>query len=287
MRSKLYALVAGFALAMTGAVIAQQSTVSGSSSRPRFQAVGVGTAAPAAGNLTASGTVTAGALTTAGALSAANVVSTGSANPSVAASSVTLAGGASGQIWQVNTAAPANNRIWSLYVDGTTGGLVGRVANDAIGAVGNWLNVTRSGTTVTSVNLQGTAIQGNGVDMTPTTGTFTLTLTTGCTTSPSVTARYAKVGSLVTLNWPAFAVCTSNATTRVLSGLPAALSPVAAIDLNSCNSANNGGAAVISACGIGAGTTVVAVSNGASPGNAFTASGLTQIYGASVSYPVN
>lgn len=54
-------------------------------------------------------------------------------------------------------------------------------------------------------------------------GTYTATLT-GCTTSPTVTARYVRTGNTVTIYIPSVNA-TSNATTCTLTGAPAAIQP--------------------------------------------------------------
>lgn len=54
---------------------------------------------------------------------------------------------------------------------------------------------------------------------------FTATLT-GCTTAPTGTVKYTKNGNVVTLDVPAF-TATSNATTKSLTGAPAAVRPAA------------------------------------------------------------
>lgn len=55
-------------------------------------------------------------------------------------------------------------------------------------------------------------------------GTFTGTLT-GCTTSPTVTIYYVRVGKHVTLTIPSTITATSNTTAATITGLPAALRP--------------------------------------------------------------
>lgn len=60
------------------------------------------------------------------------------------------------------------------------------------------------------------------------TGSFTGTLT-GCTTSPTATINWARVGNLVTLYFPAQLVGTSNSGAMSITGLPAALSPSTAV----------------------------------------------------------
>jgi hypothetical protein len=58
------------------------------------------------------------------------------------------------------TDAAANNRRWEFAVNGAQ--LVGRALNDAGSASGNFLEVGRSGETISSVNLLGTVLQHNG-----------------------------------------------------------------------------------------------------------------------------
>ena len=56
-----------------------------------------------------------------------------------------------------NLSAPSTQRVWDLNVD-SSGNLLGRTRTDADGAGKNWLEVTRSGTALTQIDL------GNGVD---------------------------------------------------------------------------------------------------------------------------
>jgi hypothetical protein len=58
------------------------------------------------------------------------------------------------------TDAAANNRRWEFAL--TSAQLVGRALNDAGSASGNFLEVGRSGETISSVNLLGTVLQHNG-----------------------------------------------------------------------------------------------------------------------------
>jgi hypothetical protein len=55
--------------------------------------------------------------------------------------------------------------------------------------------------------------------------TYTATLT-GCTTAPTYTVTYSLTGNQVTINVP-FVTATSNTTAKTLTGMPAALWPVA------------------------------------------------------------
>lgn len=80
------------------------------------------------------------------------------------------------------------------------------------------------------------AVQGFGPvsaafqDMTPDTGTFTVTFVGG-TSSPTGTATWFRVGKLITLKIPAL-TATSNATSFSYSGLPAAIQPATLITQN-------------------------------------------------------
>ena len=62
------------------------------------------------------------------------------------------------------------------------------------------------------------------VDLTPDTGTVTLTQTGG-TTAPTVSATWARIGNLAMMQIPAFAAMTSNTASLTFTGLPAAIQP--------------------------------------------------------------
>lgn len=74
----------------------------------------------------------------------------------------------------------------------------------------------------------GGPIAGGLVDMTPDTGNVTLTLT-GCTTSPTTSARFYRAGKMVVINIPK-QTCTSNTTSFSVTGLPASLTPNTSAD---------------------------------------------------------
>lgn len=79
---------------------------------------------------------------------------------------------------------------------------------------------------VGTVNATGLFVNGVAVgSATQTTGSFTMTLSSGCTTTPTSTAFYTKTGNAVTLRWTTTYSCTGNSTTVTLSGLPAAIQP--------------------------------------------------------------
>jgi hypothetical protein len=65
----------------------------------------------------------------------------------------------------------------------------------------------------------------NSVNINPVGGTFTLTVASGCTTTPTSTATWMKVGSIVTMHTGSGLTCTSNAAGFSASGLPASLQP--------------------------------------------------------------
>lgn len=64
------------------------------------------------------------------------------------------------------------------------------------------------------------------------TGTYTATLSTGCTTTPTATAKWARAGSIVTIAFGSFGTCTSNSTLRSLdASVPAGERPSSTQDV--------------------------------------------------------
>lgn len=140
-----------------------------------------------------------------------------------------------------NTVSGVDSKLWGARV-GSTGSYEVVAINDAQNAGKLGLQVTRSGTTISSVtlanntdaatvDLSGTGgvsafhIAANGMITQPeVTGTFTATLSSGCTTTPSGTASYTITGVVATITFPALS-CTSNATSLTLSGAPTILAP--------------------------------------------------------------
>lgn len=59
------------------------------------------------------------------------------------------------------SAAAANNRLWSLSAQGEA--LLGRALTDDESSAGTWLEVNRTAHTVDTVNLRATSVQANGV----------------------------------------------------------------------------------------------------------------------------
>lgn len=65
------------------------------------------------------------------------------------------------------------------------------------------------------------------------TGTFTATLSSGCTTTPTGTASYTVIGNQVTITIPAI-TCTSNTTGITISGVPSTLAPATSCAGSNC-----------------------------------------------------
>lgn len=145
-----------------------------------------------------------------------------------------------------------------------------------------------------SINLKATAIQGNGIDMTPLTGTFTMTLSTGCTTTPSWTVTYAMIGNIVTLSSPGGALlfnCTGNAANRVSdASIPAAIRPSSSRAVGYTPASDNGGTAQSACVAItSAGVMFWEINNATSPrtctqSSTWTSSGSTTAAPFSVTY---
>lgn len=170
------------------------------------------------------------------------------------------------------TDAAANNGVWYLAV-ASAEQLRMSAVNDAFSAEGVFLSVDRTGTTIDTLNLGATAVQTNGVDATAASGTYIATVV-GCTTSPTVTAVYRKMGNIVTLVVPPL-TCTSNATSLSFSGAPALITPTtgAASTVQTAYGAINNGVTEygLIACNMATTGAVVCARNSSQTG--FTASG--------------
>lgn len=108
----------------------------------------------------------------------------------------------------------------------------------------------------------------DGVDVTPSTGTFTATYNDGCTTSPTQSVRWTKIGNLVTMTAAAAISCTSDTTifNSVSTDVPAAIRPTTSSVYSAGFGASNntasataqieiaGGQLVINRCGAVTGT---------------------------------
>lgn len=160
----------------------------------------------------------------------------------------------------------------NLNGDGESGIIAGNFLRGTTAtAVANW----RSGVAVFSnENLSGKLPELAGM-----TGTYTATAT-GMTTSPTGTVKYTAFGGMVVLDIPAI-VGTSNSTAFTLTGMPAAIRPVA--DKDVLVRIQDNGAAITSGYARIKTTGVIEVY--ATPnGGAFTSSGQKAISTNSISY---
>lgn len=111
-------------------------------------------------------------------------------------------------------------------------------------------------------------------------GTFTATLT-GIDGSSTSTVKYVKVGNCVTITSPTALGGTSNATTKTVTGMPAAIRPTTEVrDL--LNVSNAGGDAVFGNCVIATSGVITAYST--ANGGAWTASGTCAIDKFNITY---
>jgi hypothetical protein len=147
---------------------------------------------------------------------------------------VEINGGNSAQIMQINSAGAADTKVWDNFTTGAT--LQFRCVNDADTIANDWLVVTRTGTTPTSIAFSGTSLTFNGVSVGATTGSFTGTAV-GLTSAVTVTCHYTITGTSVTLYIPTISG-TSNSTSFSMSGLPAAIQQATAKIAAQCTNLN-------------------------------------------------
>ena len=179
------------------------------------------------------------------------------------------------------TNASANEGEWRFFINAGRFDFETRADGDATG--NDIITVERTGTTVDSINLKATDVQTNGVDITAATGTFTLTLSTGCTTSPSGTATYSKVGNSVVLEMPTVS-CTSNSLSKVFdTDIPTAIRPASSQE-TICRIRDNG-AWTMGLCVIETNGDLVLQVGAA--GDFFTNSGTAALGRTTVSYLLN
>lgn len=143
------------------------------------------------------------------------------------------------------TDGSTNNKNWQLTANGEV--FFMRAVDDARTVAANFLTVGRSGTSIGVVNLLGTSVQTNGVDITAVNGSYTGTLT-GCTGSPTTTVYYTVVGSLVTIRFNGFSgtACTSVISTMSITGGPAAIQPTTSTGLTALPGGFDNGADIFS-----------------------------------------
>lgn len=166
----------------------------------------------------------------------------------------------------------ANNQEWDFGAASEQ--LVFRVLNDAENSIVNWLTVDRTGTTVDSINLLATAVQVNSISITPTSGSFTGTLTgmSGATTG-TLFYRCALNSCTVSTGATAQILGTSNTTAFTITGLPAAAQPTSGV----CDvtHAVNSGSTVSALFCISGGSGTIAFSILTAGANTYNSSGFT------------
>lgn len=164
---------------------------------------------------------------------------TAAGNVSIAApgssTALTVTGTASANTLVVQASTSTGNSGGVLLNAGTTSGDNALVINNAPASV-QYLRVAGDGGVILAAatggdqglgTLNATGVFINGVAVSTsagTTGTFTGTLATGGTTTPTVSCKYTKVGTSVTLRI-GLVTYTSNATGMTLTGLPSAIQP--------------------------------------------------------------
>lgn len=125
------------------------------------------------------------------------------------------------------TGASANNRKW--FIRAASGALTIGLLNDAESVRTDVIQLTRSGSTALNVNFYSDNIAHDG-ELIPTyeSDTFTGTLAGFSGTAPSDTCRYTRIGDAVVLWVPPGSGGfngTSNASSMIMSGVPAAIRP--------------------------------------------------------------
>ncbi len=151
-------------------------------------------------------------------------------------SSRTAFSGTSPRIIFNDTDAAANEKLTECIASGNIFQCATRTDADAAGSI--FLTMTRSGTAVSTLNLQGTEVQVNGLPISGTNaqGTFTASFDTACTTTPTVTYDWTRSGNIVVLYPVATAgfPCTGDSTSFVTTGapVPAAIRPNTNADLS-------------------------------------------------------
>lgn len=275
MRGRHY-FVLGLTLALVGSVVAE--TGGGFPSRPRFQSVGVGTVAPATSGVAQINT----ALAVAGSAPSSGTQLYNGLITGPQPSPVAFQAPSAGAIYNVAASTPslffidnsqsANSRLASYTFAGGTINIAGTCPDSGSGC-NQLLQIT------TPFSTPALVFSGSPV-ATSTSGTFTLTVASGCTTTPTSTATYTKIGNMVTLNLGAGLTCTSNAAGFTASGLIAALQPASVTGSTPSAVCNNNSAASTGNCytivSAGSGTLSFGL-NGALGG--WTASGTKSITG--------
>ena len=121
--------------------------------------------------------------------------------------------------------------------------------------------------------------QFNIIGLAPARGTFTGSFI-GCTTIPTGTVNYTKIGNVVTLDIPSF-TGTSNSGSKSVTGMPAALIPVS-VKNGICFTSDNGGSYVASQSEIATDGTIGYTTSAS--GGVWTASGTATVQRMSMTY---
>lgn len=139
-----------------------------------------------------------------------------------------------------------------------------------------------------TLNAEGLFVNGVAVatGLSQSTGSFTLTLSTGCTTTPSGTALWTKTGNIVSMRIPGL-TCTSNSTSLSLTSLPSAIRPVSTSAISPVVGTDNGAFTVSYGSVDTAG--VLSLFNGANPGGGgnWTNSGTKSFNGATLTWTLD
>lgn len=151
------------------------------------------------------------------------------------------------------------------------------------------LTVNNSGATVASaVQLYEPLFSAAAVKTAATyeTGTFTGTLT-GCTTSPSGTFNWTRVGNVVTIDCVVTIAATSNTTACTITGVPAALNPARNMTAAGFIQAEDNTVFSVGSVQVGtSGTLILAHSTATVPSVTFTAAGTKGFSGMCITYPL-
>lgn len=137
-------------------------------------------------------------------------------SPSTSAVAIGATSGGLAQLSMTDGAGGVDSKAWDIFTDGTNWNM--RLINDANNASTTWLQVVRSGMSVTDIKGPG------GVTMLPAAGTFTGTLT-GVSGTVTGTLNYTRIGTLSCIYATADLTGTSNANTMTITGSPSIVNP--------------------------------------------------------------
>jgi hypothetical protein len=131
----------------------------------------------------------------------------------------------------------------------------------------------------------------SGTGGTVVSGTFTATITAGCTTTPSFTWSYQVGGGIAAIgNLGVLSTCTSNSTSLTIGGIPAAAIPAHVRDVACTDLEDNSGGGKMGTCEIttSGNIAITLLQAGSNTTGAFTSSGTKGVNGFfTITYPVN